>query len=80
MLSSRVYDVPQPKNKQELEERVFEAVVHMNSHLSEHVNVCFHRCIVVSYHVLRIMEIKFLTDFFMNISEVLRKNLAHFCV
>ena len=41
VLSSRVYDGPQPKNKQELEERVFEAVDHMNSHLSEYVKTLF---------------------------------------
>ena len=41
MLSSRVHDGPQPKNKQELEERVFEAVDHMNSHLSENVKTLF---------------------------------------
>ena len=36
MLSSRVYDGPQPKNKKELEKRVFEAIDHINSHLSEY--------------------------------------------
>ena len=41
LLSSRVYDGLQPKNKQELEERVFEAVDHMNSHLSEYVKTLF---------------------------------------
>ena len=42
MLSSRVYDGPQPKkNKQELEERVYEAVDHMSSHLSEYVETLF---------------------------------------
>ena len=41
MLSSRVYDGPPPKNKQELEERVFEALDHMNSHLSEYVRSLF---------------------------------------
>ena len=80
MLSLRVYDGPQPKNKQELEERVFKAVDHKKSHLSEYVNVYIHRCIVVSYRVLREMEIKFLSDFVLNISEVVRKHLAHFCV
>ena len=37
MLSSWVYDSQQPKNKQQLQQRVFEAVDHMNSHLSEYV-------------------------------------------
>ena len=41
MLNSRVYDGQQPKNKQELEERKFEAVDHMNSHLSEYVKTLF---------------------------------------
>ena len=41
VLSSRVYDGPQPENKQELEERVFEAEDYMNSHLSENDKTLF---------------------------------------
>ena len=71
---------PEPKNQQELEERVFEAVDHMNSHLSEYVKTLF-----------SLLQSRFLSCvtrngnkvsywLFLNIFEMVRKNLTHFCV
>ena len=41
MLNSKIYDDPQPKHRHDLEERVFEALDHMISHLSEYVKTLF---------------------------------------
>ena len=61
MLSSKVYDGLQPKNKQELEARVFEAVDHLNSHLSEYVKTLFSS---LYFRLLQEKEIKCLPDVF----------------
>ena len=64
MLSSRVYDGPQPKNKQELEERNFEAVDHKNSHLSENLKTLFSSLHSHFLSCLRRNGNKFLIDYF----------------